>query len=551
MRAAIYARMSTDKQSADSPADQVARCRDFAAARGWHVVEDLVVTEAGISGASRHNRPGLLELVARIAEWDVLVCFEFTRLARDSEDLGWIRNRMRVAKRTGYEASTGLDVFNVGAKVMGVLGEEYLVKLRADVQRGLRGRVERKLAAGAVPYGYRTEPVPSGQVDPHGRAIPAGYRIIVEPGEAAVVRGLFERYAAGEGLRVLAHRLNAKGIRSPRPRAAKARGASWAPSTIREMLRNPLYRGELVWNRSEWIKDHETGKRRRHERPESEWLRQHDEAWRIVSDAAWQAAQRTREGRGASLLRRPNGQIMASSHRVTRARHLLSGFLECGACGGGFFAMKADGRYGCGWHRDRGADVCASDLVVARQELEERVVGAVRERILTPANVAYAVERALAIVRRELAQDDPAQAEARLAALDVQIERAVDLAVATGRIEAATRKIGSLRAEREALAARMQAGRAPIHAEGLRPELERRVRDLRAAFAGAPEETRAAFRLLLAGDRMQVHRDAKRAFRVEGVFHVPLMRERPGAQASGPFSCVVAGGGFEPPTSGL
>jgi DNA invertase Pin-like site-specific DNA recombinase len=42
MRAAIYARMSTDKQSPDSPADQVARCREFAAARGFDVVEDLI-----------------------------------------------------------------------------------------------------------------------------------------------------------------------------------------------------------------------------------------------------------------------------------------------------------------------------------------------------------------------------------------------------------------------------------------------------------------------------------------------------------------------------
>ena len=35
MRAAIYARMSTDKQSSDSPADQIARCRAFATSRGW------------------------------------------------------------------------------------------------------------------------------------------------------------------------------------------------------------------------------------------------------------------------------------------------------------------------------------------------------------------------------------------------------------------------------------------------------------------------------------------------------------------------------------
>ena len=72
MRAAIYARMSTDKQSADSPADQIARCREFAARREWHVVDALVMVDAGISGASRHDRPGLLSIMDRIGEWNVL-----------------------------------------------------------------------------------------------------------------------------------------------------------------------------------------------------------------------------------------------------------------------------------------------------------------------------------------------------------------------------------------------------------------------------------------------------------------------------------------------
>ena len=47
-----------------------------------------------------------------------------------------------------------------------------------------------------------------------------------------------------------------------------ARG--WAPSALHALLQNPLYRGEYIWNRSEWIKDHESGRRRRFERPESE-----------------------------------------------------------------------------------------------------------------------------------------------------------------------------------------------------------------------------------------------------------------------------------------
>lgn len=38
MRAAIYARMSTDKESDTSPEDQVARCREYAGGQGWAVV---------------------------------------------------------------------------------------------------------------------------------------------------------------------------------------------------------------------------------------------------------------------------------------------------------------------------------------------------------------------------------------------------------------------------------------------------------------------------------------------------------------------------------
>ena len=68
-RAAIYARMSTDKQSADSPADQIARCREYAEREGLEVV--LIEQDAGVSGASRHNRPRLLSLFAEIDAWDV------------------------------------------------------------------------------------------------------------------------------------------------------------------------------------------------------------------------------------------------------------------------------------------------------------------------------------------------------------------------------------------------------------------------------------------------------------------------------------------------
>ena len=546
--------MSTDKQSSDSPADQVARCRAFAESRGWTVDDDVVVIEAGISGASRHNRPGLLELIAGIDAWDVLLCWDSSRLARDSEDLGWIRNRLRAQRRTGYEVSSGLDLFNVGSKVLGVMAEEYLVKLRVDTQRGLRGRAERGLSTGGTAYGYRSEPV---ALDEHGRAVEgAGFRVVIHEDESAVVRRIFDLYLSGEGLRAIAHRLNAEGIPTPRARALRGSRPSWAPTALREMLRNPIYKGERIFNRSEWIKDHESGRRRRHERPETEWVRQQDESLRIVSDETFQrvatmAAERVagvafeRDGRGRIL-----GQKGLRSRKV-RARWPLSGLLECGCCGGGFFAVRANAVYGCGWNRDRGPEVCASTLRVPRPALEDRIFGAIREQVFTPANVQYAVERALGIVRERLAGEDPERDRRRLAEIAVETERAVELAVRIGGLDAVQRKLEGLEAEKREILGRLDTTRALPDVDALAAEATRRVLAHRAVFEGNPEHAQRGLRALLSGERLRIHADPDRAFRVEGLLRVPTSNEPPGALGSEGFAFGVAGGGFEPPTSGL
>ena len=333
MRTAIYARMSTDKQSDTSPDDQIARCREYAEGQGWRVDDGLVIAEAGISGTSRHNRPGLLGLMSRIDEWDVLLAYDFARLARNQEDLGWIRNRLRVQQKKAIESSTGMDLDNVGARVMGVMSEEYLEKVRQDTHRGLRGCFDRKHATGGGPFGYRTIPIVVGE-DTHGHPVTKGYRIEVNPEQAAIVAQLFKAYATqGLGIRNLAHDLNARGTPSPR-------GKGWSPSAIREMLLNPIYKGERIWNRSFWVKDHETGKRKRFERPENEWVRQYEESWRVVSDDLWDAAQVARNKRNERHLRDAGGRIIRTAMKGgARRKRLLAGFLECGECGGGFFSL--------------------------------------------------------------------------------------------------------------------------------------------------------------------------------------------------------------------
>jgi len=143
---------------------------------------------------------------------------------------------------------------------------------------GLFGCFDRRLATGGGPFGYRTSPIVAGH-DAHGHPITQGYQLEVDSELAPVVVRLFEGYARkGLGLGALAHLLNGDGYPSPRK-------SGWCPTAIREMLRNPIYRGERVWNRSSWLKDHETGKRRRFERPESEWVRQQESVARLRQQA--------------------------------------------------------------------------------------------------------------------------------------------------------------------------------------------------------------------------------------------------------------------------
>ncbi len=502
-RAAIYARMSTDKQNERSPADQVRECRRFAERDGYDVVPELVFEEAGISGASRHNRPRLLELVARIDEWDVLLAFDFSRLARNQEDLGWIRNRLRLHRREAFEASTGLELGNIGARVMGVVNEEYLEKLRADTHRGLRGRFDRKLATGGAPFGYRTVPIVVGK-DAHGRPLVDGFRLEVDSEAAAIVERLFEGYAVhGLGLRALAQQANREGLGSPR-------GQGWAPTAIREVLRNPIYRGERVWNRSLWVKDHETGRRVRHERPEEDWVRQRDEAWRIVSDELWEAAQTVRGRRNERHLRDGRGRILrsAAGHSAHRKR-LLAGFLRCGECGGSFHALDANA-WGCSWHKNRGT--CANDVRVPTGVLERAVLRIIGQT-LDEEVALVAVDVALDELKALLARADRTGLEEKLAAIDARIGRVLDLAAEVGDLEAAKAKLRELRGEREKIAGELaQAGRALPTLEELEPVVRARLRDLRAALTADVGLGRLSLGALLGEDRLRVYRDG----RIEG-----------------------------------
>ena len=66
--------------------------------------------------------------------------------------------------------------------------------------------------------------------------------------ESEVVKRIFALYVQGHGYTRIAKQLNAEHVATPRSQQGRPRG--WSPSSIREVLHRPLYRGQVIWNRT-------------------------------------------------------------------------------------------------------------------------------------------------------------------------------------------------------------------------------------------------------------------------------------------------------------
>jgi len=205
--------------------------------------------------------------------------------------------------------------------------------------------------------------------------VPAtGDREIV-PNEAAVVRRIFRDYAAGVSPKALARQLNAE--RCPGPGRAP-----WNPSTIHGnpargtgILNNELYVGRLVWNRLRYVKDPDSGKRVSRPNSPSDWVITAVPQLRIVDDDLWDQV----KARQPAMRRVTSKGDPQHFNRARRPKYLFSGLTKCAECGGGYVMYWRD-RLACFGARSRGT--CTNRLTISRQEVEERVLVALREKLM-------------------------------------------------------------------------------------------------------------------------------------------------------------------------
>ena len=412
MRAAIYARYSSDLQSDSSIEDQVRLCRERAEREGMTVVE--VFTDYAISGGHLSNRQGMLTLLekAKTDTFDVVIAEALDRISRDQEDIAGIYKRLSHTEVKIITLSEGeVSELHIGLK--GTMNALFLKDLAAKVRRGQRGRAEAKRAAGGLSYGYEMvrEIGADGEIERGLRAI--------NPEHAEIILRIFEEYVAGRSPRAIAAGLNADSIPSPR-------GGKWNASTINGnrkrlhgILLNPLYAGLMIYGRLTYRKNPETGTRDLFVVPPENWVRIPMPEWQVIPTELWEAAQKLR-------MKAP----LHGPHKARRPRHLFSGLIRCGVCEGAY-TMRSSDRLGCVAHREK--STCSNQKTLRLSDMESRVLSGLKEKMLVPdLYETFAEEFEKELMKLQMTQKNSVEdLEQKLTETINKIDRIVD-AIAMG-----------------------------------------------------------------------------------------------------------------------
>jgi site-specific DNA recombinase len=326
----------------------------------------------------------------------------------------------------------------------------------------------------------------------------------------------------------------------------RVRGAtSWTKSSIRSILENPIYTGVVVYNRRRMKLDRKTGKRVPVMNDAAAQQTYREERLRIIPDEQFELVKAKLSGRKLSTSRQ------ARSADLIRT---FTGHLFCEHCGSAFYSRKSENKkgvyvyYQCGCRQRRGPDACPNTITLR----EDKLLAGLREVCSAVFSDIDAMAEAAVQEAQQAAQGNRLEAE-RLRGELLQVDR--ELGAVAGLLvdpdvmaepmakKTVLRKASELEGRREAVEASLARLLDKVNDQGDRlADLVReklgaakarweavaspaQLNQLIGEFVG-PSIVTADGRLLEAG----AIKDPGHANDVPG---------------------VIAGGGFEPPTSGL
>ncbi len=323
LRAVFYARVSTEEEEQLNAIEkQIEENIDVIKGKGWVLIDKYI--DKGITGTQAKKRNEYIRMLDDIKKdkFDIIVVKDQSRLQRNTMD--WyiflneiVQNQKKLYLYLENTFFDPKDKFIFGIKAM--MAEEY----SRDLSKKGNAAKKRRQEKGKPIITNRTW----GFKNSNGE-------ILIDEEEAKLVTRIYKLFSDGLGGRVVARILRDEGVRN-------RNGKTLSENTIREIVKNPLYKGIAVMNKEHF--DFEAKKIIKN--PESEWIYREGIVPQIVSDDLWEKANAQINSR----------KTVDRTHNVgiNKGNNLLSSKIICGECESKYWRNKrAQGVY---WYCSEGA----------------------------------------------------------------------------------------------------------------------------------------------------------------------------------------------------
>ena len=355
--AALYARVSSDRQDVDlSVAAQLRALRDYAQRNGYLVAREYVDEAESGRIADRPQFSRMLDEASKPeAPFKEILVWKFSRFTRKREHAVAFKSMLRRRGVRVVSITEQADDTPTGKLLEAIIesvDEFYSENLAQEVLRGMREAATRGFwMTTYAPYGYKRVYVQDG--------IKKRPKLELNPPADAVVKRVFDMVLQGRSILDVTKTLNAEGIPT-------TNGKKWLKTTIHTMLDHEAYTGTLVW-----------GAKAKDGAPP---VRVEDAHPAIVSKRDFQKARKLLASRAPKKM----------NPRRASSPYLLSGIVKCETCGKAMTAAEAkSGRYTyyiCHSLRKRGKGTCETPRLNAKS-FEKLIVSEIRENVLTESNI--------------------------------------------------------------------------------------------------------------------------------------------------------------------
>ena len=293
---------------------------DYCKRNSINIVREFI--DDGWSGGN-FERPGFQEMMRQLDAdgANTVITKDLSRLGRDMRESSYYAEQFFPEHGIRYIAiadNFDTEQDNIMAPFQFAMNEVYLRDGSRKVRDVLKNKRENGLYCACPPFGYRKDMRNKNQLVPDEMTAP-------------IVRRIFERAADGESSRKIAMGLNEDGIIPPLKYRVLYRdnfsdeGAArvsdiWNYTTIKRILKNPVYLGHTLLGRSRKVS---VKSKKKVELPKEDWAITQNTHEPLISERLFDLANRNL-GRGSNDFR---------SYEQIR-KSIFSGIAVCAKCGG-------------------------------------------------------------------------------------------------------------------------------------------------------------------------------------------------------------------------